>query len=209
MASFRLSTLAYAALAAVGAVAQPACCAYGGNGAAIIDGMGMLDINDGRGTRLTPITLAGDPTSAAVVVLVNASTPEDAVAGWIITQNSTMQLMTLWYNNNEAGAPYCSQGTAPLDAGFVPGFAMCPGTPKGVFPIFGDSYSIGTVAVNTFTQPSGGVLANFLTSEEDCALVSLMSGCPLNNNGAFAFNAEFGQAVARVPDKMFALPSFC
>jgi hypothetical protein len=208
MASFRLSTLAYAALAAVGAVAQPACCAYGGNGAAVIDGMAVLDINDGFGSRVIPMTLAGDPTSSSVAVLVNASTPEEAVAGWIITQNSTMQLMTLWYNNTVGNTPVCGQGTAPLDDGFVPGFAMCPGAPKSLFPTFGDSFSIGTVAVNTFTRPSGGVMANFLTSDEDCALVSLMAGTPLNN-GAFAFNAEFGQAVARVPNNMFALPSFC
>jgi hypothetical protein len=207
-----------ASLAAVAAAAPvPApCCAYGGTGAAVAVGVGafLFPASREHGPNTTTVTIGASGSKSAdpfVVVLIGASTgPDDALAGWSVSQNASGQVIRLYVRAGGAGAPLCSEELAP-SPGFVPGFDLCGGAAAGAAPLFpavGNAFSLGGTAAGVFVQPASGAALSLLTGAPSCdALAVQIPGSPLNT-GALTVAFEAGQPQAP-PAAWAALPAWC
>ena len=150
--------------------------------------------------------MMADPASSTVAVLVNGTTAATALAGWSISSNGTAQTLSAWSGGK------CTQDSIAAPAGFVPGFAFCPGAAdNSLFPLFSDTYPYGAgggVALNLYGQPPNGALAGFLDAAQGCALVNVISfGNPVSG-GAFSINVLNGAGVRPAPEQL-ALPDYC
>lgn len=172
---------------------QPSCCFKNGLGSAVLYGGALIDIGNGNGAQFYASSLiAFDPITPALSVLVNSSDPNQAPAGWIITQNSTSQILTVWSGSS------CTTQAIPLPEKFVNGFSLCPGKPDSFLPKFASNYTTGTLSVNIFSfseNPTSGEAGFFLDGSEGCGLVIVYATNPLGKN-VFSFQPFYG-----VPDQ--------
>lgn len=204
-------TAAVVGLAATATAASPACCAYDGTGAATFAGTATIDLGSGR-AALLPATMSVDPSSSSpfVSVLLGGATPFAAEAGWIITANTTHQVMTVWQNNTASSKAVCAQDATPLSAGYVPGFAMCPGSAGSLFPTAVTSFAAGAVGLNVFAQGAVGSSTGIFTGNDaGCAIVSVLSpGAPVGSGGAFSLTVTAGSGAAP-PAALGVPPAAC
>lgn len=208
--AFRVFLVA-AALSSASAAAPPApCCAYSGKGAAVLYGLATIDLGNGP-QALNMVIGTGGQARGAVIILVNASSAEESLAGWRVAQNATTGEQTLFAWN--AATRTCVEGDGN---GFVPGYDMCPGAPNSLFPTYGATFKFGaTVPAHAFTG-NGDSRGIFLGADQDCALVSIVapgnpvpgSGGASSNGGAFSMLVVDGGAT-QPPESFFALPSYC
>jgi hypothetical protein len=104
-----------------------ACCAFGGNGAAILSGKATVSLPTASGAfvpQIVPAVLASDGSSFSGVIL-NGTSPDSSSAGWIVSGNSTGQTIIVW-TANPGAPPTCSRASAPPTS-YVPTFAFCNG----------------------------------------------------------------------------------
>eukprot|EP00047_Mylnosiga_fluctuans_P024094 m.152378 g.152378 ORF g.152378 m.152378 type:complete len:224 (+) comp9775_c0_seq2:42-713(+) len=190
----------------------PACCVYGGNGSATAVGATLININDGTGTQYQEGRLSVSAEALALSFVFNGTSTQTSKAGWIISQNDTAQNMVFWYGSDQRGHGKCEKVSVPLPLVFIPGFRLCPGLPGGFFPDYAGSFTLGNVAVNNYINfprapgqiPQSGF---FLNATHQCALQTLISSSPLNND-AFSFTV-YGEIGIVVDPSLFTPPSYC
>ena len=208
-----LPALALAASAASSAPFPP-CCAYGGSGAAVVLGAGVLNAfspaagdNAPAGPNAASSMAIGVSPSHlfTAILFAAASGPDDAQAGWIVTSNQTHDVLFTFTNASEAG-PRCTAGVAPRGA-FVADYRLCGG-PGSLFPIAARDYLLTpTTRVGVFAQANEGTTLGF-ADESACAPVSLIGASSPLGTGAFSMNFESG-VPAEPPLTGSAPPSYC
>jgi hypothetical protein len=211
MMSFVVLALVLPALAA--AAPFPACCAYGGKGAAVVLGAGSLNafppapggVAPSGPVYAAPMAVGVSPSRSFSAILFGAETgPEDAAAGWIVTSNKTHDVIFV-FANMTAGAPTCQAGVAPRGT-MVGEYALCAGS--GLFPTFDHAFSLATLAVGAFTQTAKSTTMSFGGDATECAPVSLLGNYSPFGTGSWSINFESGEAV-EPPASWSAPPSYC
>jgi hypothetical protein len=117
------------------------CCAYNGEGAALLLGSGVLNAfppasgsNEPTGpSYAAPMAIGVSPAkSFSTVLFAAASGPEDSRAGWIVTSNATNDVIFVWSNVSTSG-PVCNAGVGARGS-MVSEYALCAGS--GIFSEF-------------------------------------------------------------------------
>lgn len=150
-----LRILVLASGAALSSAFAP-CCAYNGEGDAVLLGAGVLN-------AFPPVAGSKQPTGPsyaapmavgvskagnfAAVLFAAASGPEDAVAGWIITSNATNDVIFTF--TNASSTPACAAGVGPLGS-MAWDYALCAGS--GLFPTHDHDYKLAGLAVGVFSD---------------------------------------------------------
>ena len=205
--------LLLASTAASAAPPFPACCAYGGSGAAVALGAGVLNAfspeNGGPPTGpgyAAPMAIGISPTRLfSTILFAAASGPDDSRAGWIVTSNATNDVIFLFSNVSESG-PRCSAGVGPRGS-FVTDYKLCGGA-GGLFPQpLRDFQLTAATRVGVFAQASGATTLSF-ADETACAPLSLLGNNAPFGTGAFSINIESGVA-AEPPASWSGPPAYC
>jgi len=213
-------TLAAATLFFGAAAAPPPppfapCCAYNAPGAAVLLGTGVLDaFAPARGApgglptgpaALAPMALGASPFSEPPfsAVLMNATSPEDAAAGWIVTSNATNDLLYVFSRVGAAG-PVCAAGVAPRGA-MVGSLKVCAGA-GGVFPAFERAFAVGGARAGVFSQAPGPTQATFL--EGACQPLAVAGASSPFGTGAWSLQVESGEGAAP-PASWGVPPTWC
>jgi hypothetical protein len=210
-------------LTAAAAAAASGCCAWNGNGAAILVGLGSFTFpgqcESGSGTpagsSFAPFQMgfSGPSKAPFVSVLVAPATGvEDSIAGWTVLPNATTggQTLVAW-TNFDGQTPQCFRGYTEPGEVFVPGYSLCPGAASGsAFPFANVSYNIqGAGAVTTFLQDAAGERGRIsvfgAASGGMCSPVGVQS--PNNPFGTGAFTIDVQDGAPAVPT--WGLPSWC
>ena len=212
-----------AALAAAASAAPPpfpACCAYGGSGSVTAFGTGVLNAfapaaDDASRAPTGPADAApmavGVSTSRSfsAVLFAAATGPEDARAGWIVSTNSTNDVLYVFANVSASG-PTCSVGVTPRGA-MMGAFAFCGGA-GGAFATLARSFQLTpATAVGVFEKVDASGAATATAAFADaaaCAPVSLTGASSPFGTGAFSVNFESGSA-AEPPAAWAQPPSWC
>lgn len=209
-------TLALAASAAAASAASPfsPCCAYGGDGGAVALGAGVLNAfsptADGDGPSgpngAAPMAIGVSPSKLFTTVLfAAASGPDDALAGWIVTSNSTNDVL-FTFSNASATGPRCAAGVGPRGA-YVSDYRLCGG-PGSLFPTAARDYALTpTTRVGVFAQANGATTLGF-ADETACAPVTLLGASSPLGTGAFSITFESG-VPAEPPAAWSAPPAYC
>ena len=184
--------------------APPPCCAYGGAGAMFAMGDGSFPVpavpgaTDGRPV-LVPLAIAVSGPGAAswVTVLVDpTSGPSDALAGWLITENSTAQTMYV-FSNIPGQGPQCKASSVAPPNAYVAGFSMCTGGASALFSQYQRSWPISSLVANMYNQDNLNTSALTITgATQGCEPISFMGLDSPFNTGAWIINIEEGQAAA-------------
>jgi len=209
-----LPTLAALAATASSTPFKP-CCAYGGDGGAVVLGAGVLNAfsptaGDGGApsgpTDAGPMAMGVSPSKLFTTVLFAASSgPDDALAGWIVTSNSTNDVLFVFSNASETG-PRCSAGVAPRGS-YVADYRLCGG-PGSLFPNAARDYALTpTTRVGVFAQANDATTLGF-ADETACAPVSLLGAASPLGTGAFSITFESG-VPAEPPAAWSAPPAYC
>lgn len=184
------------------------CCAYGGSGAALALGSGILSTSGMP--ELTPFALAASGSAAAqrfVTIMTAAkSGPDDSVTGWIVTQNDTAQTMTFW----DTPSRTCHTTSVLLPDTFVPGFDLCGGSGSAAAPLFpatSRNFTMGGTPATVFWQPSTGATLTLLSGAQSCDIMSISA--PMSPLGTGAFEATFETGVPGAPEAWAQPPSWC
>ena len=140
------------------AAAFSPCCAYNGEGDAVLLGSGVLNAYaPASGSRApagpayaAPMAVGVSGAHQFTTILFGARTgPEDAVAGWVVTSNATNDVVFAF--SNVTGTPQCAAGVGPRGT-MVPQYALCGGS--GLFPQHDHDYAVVGLAVGVFVQHS-------------------------------------------------------
>ena len=202
-----------AAAAAAASSPFPNCCAYGGSGGVVALGAGVLNAfsPDGSGapagpTYAAPMAIGVSPSRLfSTILFAAASGPDDAQAGWIVTSNSTNDVLFAFSNASAAG-PLCSAGVGPRGS-FVADYRLCSGEGT-LFPNAARDYQLTpTTRVGVFAQANNATTLGF-ADERACAPVSLIGASSPLGTGAFMINFESGGA-AEPPAAWSAPPAYC
>ena len=212
MATLIASLIGASAAASTGAP-FPACCAYGGTGAVVALGAGVLnafapsssDKNPSGPSYASSMAVGVSPTNEFATVLFGAeSGPNDCAAGWTVTSNSTAD--TLFVFSNIDNTPTCKSTTAPRGT-FTASYKFCS-TADGMFPNFSRDYSLTpSTRVGVFATPNNGTSVGF-ADETACALAGFIGVSSPFGTGAFSINFESGVS-AEPPASWAAPPTFC
>lgn len=198
------------------------CCAYGGTGAAIALGVGSFAFPGAKAGAPTLTTLAIGTSGSAVaaggvpfvaVVLGAKTGPEDAVAGWSVSQpNASGQLIRAYARDGGDGTPVCIQSFAPASTPAVPGFDLCGGAGgAGNAPLFPEparAYALAGVNAGVFFQPPSGATLSLLTGAATCDVLGLAVPSSPFGTGAWTAAFESGQP-ASPPEAWAEFPSWC
>ena len=192
----------------------PACCAYGGSGAAVALGSGVLNAfapPAGNGPPsgpgyAAPMAIGVSPTRQfSTILFAAASGPDDSHAGWIVTSNATNDVIFIFANVSESG-PRCTAGVGPRGS-YVTDYALCGGA-GGSFPDHLRDFQLtAATRVGVFAQASGATTLSF-ADEQACAPLALLGSNAPFGTGAFSINIESGVA-AEPPAAWSAPPSYC
>lgn len=192
----------------------PACCAYGGAGAVVALGAGVLN-------AFAPVAGNGPPTGPSYaapmaigvspsrlftsVLFAAASGPEDSQAGWTLTSNATNDVIFV-FSNVSASGPRCSAGVAPRGT-YVTDYRLCAGA-GGLFPNAVRDYLLTPATrVGVFAQSSNMTTIS-IADETACAPMSMIGNNAPFGTGAFSINFESGVA-AEPPATWSGPPSWC
>ena len=195
-------------LSIVAASVNAACCAYGGDGNVVLEGVGTMnpfpaDVSPSK-TLLAPLFLGVSANPIAPFVMIAfmpKETPQESVAGWLITPGAAgKQILYAW--SNTSATPVCSVG----EGVFVASFGYCAGSPASLFPSYYRSFAIGQQQVLVFAQ-AGNVSTVSVTSDS-CTPVSMVGLDTPLGSGAFSFDVEGGAAQAPPPG-WGVPPSYC
>ena len=184
---YKKKMIAAALLAAASlplAAAFGPCCAFNGQGDAVLLGTGVLNaFAPASGSReptgpayAAPMAVGVSGAHQFTTILFGARTgPEDAVAGWVVTSNATNDVIFMF--SNVTGTPQCAAGVGPKGS-MVPEYGLCGGS--GLFPQHDHDYKVAGLAVGVFVQQSqsGGASS---ACAEGC-LGSLPHPCPPSCN---------------------------
>jgi hypothetical protein len=176
------------------------CCAYNGNGAAMLHG--IISISNIKGYP-EPIVLdawAGGDGISYNAVLINGTTPDTAAAGWIISNNATHQTFTVFNSQ-------CHSSSTPLSSKWVDSFGFCGGSGNFVSPIGGYSNPLPSYiwATNMRENPS---FMSFTTKEDACAPQFLISTASPLSGGSVSISFIGGSSD--VPPQSWKVPpSYC
>jgi hypothetical protein len=141
----------------------------------------------------------------STILFAAASGPDDSRAGWIVTSNSTNDVIFIFANISEAG-PRCTAGVGPRGS-FVTDYKLCGGA-GGLFPQALRDYQLTPVTrVGVFAQASGATTLAF-ADEQACAPLSLLGSRAPFGTGAFSIDIESGVA-AEPPATWSAPPAYC
>jgi len=191
LAAVALSALLLPALASR-AAAPPACCLFGGSGAATMLADGVLALPNAEAALTTVAlgagTAAGGEAFIAVLVGTQAG-PEESVGGWIIAENATAQIFTVWHG--PPSSPTCSRQSVALPGRFTPSVSLCVGSPDSAFPDFVGAYKMGSVGASWFGVNTSSSSV-FAVTDAECAPVAVMGPATPFNTGAYSLTMQSG-----------------
>jgi len=179
------------------------CCAYNGNGAATLHGIiNVANINGFPEPMVLDAWAGGDGVTYNAV-LINGTTPDNSIAGWVISNNATHQIFTV-YNDG-----ICHSSSTPLATPWVKSFGFCGGLPQGNFvtPIGGYSNPLDTYiwATSYSNNPS---FMSFTSKENACAPQFLLSTTSPLSGGSLSISFIAGSSETP-PSSWSQTPSYC
>jgi len=179
------------------------CCAYNGEGSAMLHGIiSVAGIKGFAEPIVLDVWLGGDGLSFNSVV-INGTTPEDATAGWILSNNKTSQTLTV-YN-----AGICHTASTPSFSKWIDALGFCGGLPSGNFiqPIGGFANPLDSYIWSTGDEKAPSFMA-FTSKENSCAPQFLVSTASPLTGGSLSINIIAGSS--QQPPSSFAIaPSYC
>jgi hypothetical protein len=193
------------------------CCVYNGNGFATLFANSVItlpDINGQSGTGASLVTSSlgsGTATNGDTfisVIIGSTESVEESIAGWIITSNSTGQILTLWYNTNQNGrTPICSRTSAAFPETFVPSTNLCCGKDGSTFSDYISSYMQGSTKVSWFgmNKTTSSMIA---VTTDSCVPVTVLAPSSPLGGGAFSFAIQGGSPQA-APSSWADAPIVC
>lgn len=186
-------------LSLISSALSDGCCAFGGNGAATLLGVGTITLpgHTQTSTQLPVAVVSSGITAAPFISIVFApkTSPEDSLLGWFISQNVTAQTLYVW--SNTTGTPTCSTASVALPEFYVPGFSQCSGAAHGaLWSKFSGDYNLGKNApVEQWSTIRGDSTAAFLPSQ-GCTPVYMSSANNPFGTGAFSISFQSGDSGA-------------
>ena len=179
------------------------CCAYNGEGSALLHGIiSVAGIKGFPEPIILDAWLGGDGLTYNSVV-INGTTPENATAGWILSNNATSQTLTV-YN-----AGICHTASTPLSTKWVDAFGFCGGLPQGNFqqPIGGFANPLNSYIWSTGNEENPSFMA-FTSKENSCAPQFLISTASPLTGGSLSINIIAGSS--QEPPLTFSqAPTYC